>query len=306
MNPRISILMPCWNAASHLPATLASVLAQDFTDWELIIVDDGSTDASPALLAGVQDTRIQVLRQENQGVSAARNRALGLARGEFIAFLDADDTWTPNCLSRLLTALESDGEAVLAYCGWQNLGLQGGRGEPFVPPDYECSEKEELLFAGCRWPIHAALSRRAALLAAGGFDTTLHNAEDYLLWLKVAVPARIIRVAEVLAFYHFHEGQQASSRHAEAALQFLAAQQRYLEQHPGLQQRLGRRRLAQLTSGTLMQRGFERYWQRDLPSARCLFREVMRHRHGGLREWISMLPSWLPERLHRKLLEWRG
>ncbi len=306
MTPRISVLMPCYNALGHLAASTASVLAQDCTDWELIIVDDGSTDDSPVWLAGLRDLRVKVVRQVNQGVSVARNHALRLARGEFIAFLDADDTWQPNCLSHLASALDGADDAVLAYCGWQNLGLSGGRGEPFVPPDYECSDKEELLFAGCRWPIHAALTRREALLAAGGFDTTLRNAEDYLLWLKVAVTARIIRVPEVLAFYHFHSGQQASSRHAEAALQFLTAQQRYLAGNPPLIQKLGRRRLRELQWGTLMHRGFERYWLRDLASARPLFREVMRHGHGGLREWLYMLPAWLPEGLHRTLLEWRG
>lgn len=306
MAPRISIVMPCYNAAAHLPVSTASVLAQDFADWELIIVDDGSTDESPTWLAGLEDPRIQVVRQANGGVSAARNRALAMARGDCVAFLDADDTWAPDFLRRMLTALDGDPAAVLAYCGWQNLGLPGGRGEPFVPPDYESSEKEALLFAGCRWPIHAALTRREALLEAGGFDSRLRNAEDYLLWLRVAVPARIIRVPAVLAYYHFHQGQQASARHADAALQFLAAQHLYLADHPGFARRLGRTRLRQLTWGALLQRGFERYWKNDLENARPIFRTVMRHGYGRPRDWLHMLPAWLPLRLHRALLEWWG
>lgn len=305
MCPTVSIVMPCHDALPHLPASVGSVLAQGFDDWELIAVDDGSRDGTLAWLQAQTDPRIRVHSQANQGVSAARNAGLHLARGDCIAFLDADDTWSPDFLARMHAALAAAPEAVLAYCGWRNLGLPGGQSEPFVPPDYENADKAATLFEGCRWPIHAALVRRAAVEAAGGFDPRLRNAEDYALWLRVAVPAPIVRVPEVLAYYHFHGGAQASANKARAALQHLLAQRRYLDAHPAFRAMLGRRRVRELTLGTLLAQAYAGYWKRDLATARRLFRAVMRQGYGTLRDWTYMLPALLPESWHRALLRRR-
>lgn len=302
MSARIAIIMPCYNCAAHLATSIGSVLAQTFSDWELIFVDDGSTDTSATQIAAFNDPRIRLIRQANAGVSAARNRALQAASSELIAFLDADDTWAPAFLQAMLTALDAQPAAVLAYCGWQNIGLPGGRGAPFVPPDYETPDKLETLLGGCRWPIHATLTRRAVITAAGGFNPRYSHAEDFALWLQIATQAPIVRVAEVLAYYHFHGGTQASANHARAALQLWQAQHDYIVAHPALAQRLGRDTLARLTHGTLLERAYVSYWARDLTTARSLFRHVMRHRYGTARDWKYMLPALLPLRWHQALL----
>lgn len=303
--PAVSIIMPCYNAAAHLSLSVGSVLAQTFSDWELIAVDDGSTDSTMAWLRSQTDPRIRIHSQSNQGVSAARNAGLALASGCHVAFLDADDTWEATFLEKMFAALQANTEAVLAYCGWQNVGLPGGSGEPFIPPDYENVDKAETLFAGCRWPIHAALVKRAAVLTANGFDTALKNAEDYALWLQVATSAPIIRVPEVLAFYHFHSGAQATNNHARAALQHWQAQHKYLISHPAFSIALGQSRIKALTAGELLKRGYACYWQRDLPAARQIFRAVMKQGYGTLTDWKHMLPAWLPESLHRLLIRLR-
>jgi glycosyltransferase involved in cell wall biosynthesis len=305
MPPAVSIVMPCHNAAPHLPASVGSVLAQGFGDWELIAVDDGSQDGTLAWLQAQADPRIRVHSQTNQGVSTARNAGIAAARGKYLAFLDADDTWSPDFLAHMHTALDDHPDAVLAYCGWQNVGLPGGQGEPFVPPDYENADKAATLFERCRWPIHAALVRRAAVETAGGFDTRLRNAEDYALWLRIAVAAPIVRVPEVLAYYHFHGGTQASANKVRAALQHLLAQRRYLDAHPAFRARLGRRRVRELTLGALLTQAYASYWKRDLATARRLFRAVMRQGYGTLRDWTYMLPALLPEAWHRALLRRR-
>ncbi len=300
--PVVSIVMPCYNAAAHLPQSVGSVQAQTLADWELIAVDDGSSDGTLAWLQAQTDARIHVYAQPNRGVSAARNAGLAGARGHYLAFLDADDTWAPGFLQKMLAALDARPDAVLAYCGWQRTGLADDRAQPFVPPDYENADKAEVLFSGCRWPIHAAMAKRKVVLAAGGFDATLTNAEDYALWLRVATTAPIVRVPEVLAFYHFHGGAQASSNRGRAALHHLQAQQRYLAEHPDFVAELGSRKARRLMLGELLDRGYACYWQDDLAAARQIFRVVMKHGHGTLADWRRMLPAWLPESWHRRLL----
>lgn len=302
MTPTVSIIMPCHNAAGHLPASVGSVLAQTFADWELIAVDDGSSDGTLAWLQAQADTRIHTQSQPNQGVSAARNAGLAAARGDYVAFLDADDTWSPDFLETMLAALQTRPAAALAYCGWQHLRPSGNHGEPFVPPDYETPHKAEALLVSCRWPVHAALVRREAVLAADGFDSSLKNAEDFALWLRVGTTAPIIQVPKVLAFYHLHEGKQASDNRARAALQHWQAQLKYLGEHPAAIAQLDPSRIRDLTLGELLRRGYACYWKRDLPAARQIFRTVMKQGYGTLRDWKYMLPAWLPESWHHWLL----
>jgi len=301
-SPTVSIIMPCYNAEQHLPTSVGSVLAQTFTDWELIAVDDGSGDDTLQWLRAQTDPRIRVHTQANQGVSAARNAGLSLARGQYVAFLDADDTWSSCFLEDMKTALDANSGNVLAYCGWQNLGLPGGRGEPFIPIDYETANKDVALFASCRWPIHAALVKRDAITAAGGFDVHLKNAEDFALWLEIATGAPIVRVAKVLAYYHFHEGTQASANRGRAALHHLKAQVGYLARHPEFGRRLGKTRVRKLLYGELLNRGYECYWDGDLSAARLIFRVTMKHCYGTLKDWKYMLPTLLPVSWHRQLI----
>ena len=129
--------MPCYNAAFHLSRSINSVLAQTYTNWELIAVDDGSSDSTLKLLNALQDDRIRVISQSNQGVSAARNAGIRIATGDFIAFLDADDTWDTHFLEHMLKAITAEEECGLVYCGWVNVGLEGPRSKPFVPRSYE-------------------------------------------------------------------------------------------------------------------------------------------------------------------------
>lgn len=302
--PHVSIIMPCYNATAHLTRSVGSVQAQSCDDWELLAIDDGSSDDTAARLAAMAtgDPRIRVFTQANGGVSRARNRGLSEARGRCIAFLDADDEWSPDFLEHMTHALQARPEAVLAYCGWQNIGLSGGRSQPFVPPDYETADKREKLFAGCRWPIHAALTRREAVTAAGGFNNALKNAEDYAMWLRVAGCAPIIRVPEVLAFYHFHSDVQASNAHARAALDFADAQLDYLAEHPDFTVALGTDQVQHMVFGHLLTRGKECFWRRNLKDARLIFRRVMVARHGSATDWLRMLPAVLPERAYCRLI----
>ncbi len=153
---------------THLKDSISNVLDQSYDDIELIVVDDGSTDRSKDILDSFEN-RITVIFQKNQGPGPARNRGIEKASGEFVAFLDSDDYWDPNCLSALHKALVNS-DAALSYCGWQNVGAPKNRCQPYIPPDYEQSDKvERFLKSAAPWPIHAALVRREILEEVNGF-----------------------------------------------------------------------------------------------------------------------------------------
>ncbi|CAG9932785.1 glycosyltransferase [Candidatus Nitrotoga arctica] len=302
MIPIVSIIMPCLNGERHIQATIDSVLVQTFNDFELIVVDNGSTDRTSEILGSVNDPRLRVLTLPERGVSRARNLGLREARGAFIAFLDSDDTWSAEFLEKMHMALASDSKVVLAYCGWQNLGLPGLRGEPFVPPDYENPGKTAALLEGCRWPIHACLTRHAAIVQAGGFNTQLTIAEDYLLWMEVSAIGSIIRVPEVLAQYRHHNGLQATHNLALAALDTFRAKEMFLRRHPQIVRQLGPGKIESLTWDKLIQQGNALHWQGDLKNVRPIFRKTLLTGHGSLSAKLRMLPSLLPLSVHRAIL----
>ena len=302
MTPAVSVIMPCFNSAQSVAGSAASALGQTMRNLELIVVDNGSSDQTMPIVEAIGDSRVRVLRQPIRGVSAARNMGIEAARSEFIAFLDSDDTWAAECLAKLHAALVARPDAVLAYCGWQNLGLRGGRDAPFVPPDYERSDKIEALLGGCRWPIHAALTRTRAIREAGGFDPRFAYAEDFGLWLRLAAFARVVRVPEVLAFYHHHDGPRATRDLVRAACQLRAVQRDFLRCHPQFGRGLGRRRIRQMVDGELLRRGMESYWARDLDAAHAIFRMVLKAGYLKLAESRYVLPALLPRRAFRALV----
>jgi glycosyltransferase involved in cell wall biosynthesis len=305
MIPRVSIVMPSLNGERHVQDAIGSVLAQTMTDFELIFVDNGSTDRTLSLVGAINDPRINVILQPMRGVSRARNRGIEAARGNLLAFLDSDDTWHPEFLERMCAVLERDAGTVLAYCGWQNLGLPGKRCEPFIPPDYETPSKSELLLGGCRWPIHACVTRTKVVWDAGRFNESLFIGEDYLLWLEVAARGRLVRVPEVLAYYHHHGGVQATRNHTRAVMDVLYAKQVFLGNHPDIAATLGASRVEELTWGEFLQQANALYWKGDIEATRPLYRMALLKGKGSLRDRLRMLPSLLPISAHRVIANLR-
>src|SRR5208337_2738500 len=194
----ISVIIPCYNTAKFLAESVDSVLNQTYPNVEVIVVDDGSTDNSPSIIAKYGN-KIKAARQQNQGISAARNTGVRISKGQFLVFLDADDWLDATFLSKSAAALENSG-AGIAYCGWQNVGLPGNAGKPYIPPDYENDpEKLEKIIRSCLWPVHAALTRREIFESFGGFDTKWRCCEDFAFWIKSATANRLVLVPEVLA-----------------------------------------------------------------------------------------------------------
>jgi hypothetical protein len=199
----VSIITPVFNAQATLERTLASVAAQKFSDWEHIVVIDGATDDSEGLArrAADNDPRRHIIVQPNAGASTARNRGIDAARGEWLLFLDSDDTISPNHLSRMMAHMRHpDIDAVC--CGYRRLDGQGHTVARYSAPRLD---GQALSVALIRPPaaIHAFVVRRTLIQSMGGFDPSLETNEDWDLWMKlVRGGAHFAREPRILADYH--------------------------------------------------------------------------------------------------------
>ncbi len=300
MENTASVVIPCFNGAAYIAQAVDSALAQTWEEKEIIVVNDGSTDSSSEVLSRYGD-RIKVIHQANAGLPAARNSGIRAASGGFLAFLDADDYWAPEFLEKSIDALNATG-ADISYCGWQNIGLPGPRGKPYVPVEIETlPNKLEVLVTNTQWPVHAAVIKRNILDTVGGFDERWRCCEDFAFWLKTATRSKLVRVPEVLAYYRHHPAQMTKNR-ALQAVSHWRIQQEFLAKNSAIVRSLGLRRVREISEGELLKRGYECYWARELKAAREIFRIVMRRRYGRWRDWKYMLPCLLPESVHRGLI----
>ena len=183
-NIKVSIIIPTYNRGWTIKEAVDSVLAQDFIDFELIVVDDGSTDNTSEILHSYRED-ITVLRQNNKGVSAARNRGLSEASGRFIAFLDSDDLWLPQKLSRQVDFFNSNPDALI--CQTEEIWI---RNNVRVNPKKRHKKPSGMIFepslALCLVSPSAVMIRRSLFEKIGGFDETLPACEDYDLWLRIS------------------------------------------------------------------------------------------------------------------------
>lgn len=185
--PAVSVIIPAYNVAPFIGEALDSVRAQTFSDFEAIVVNDGSTDDSEAALAPYFDS-IVYIKQENRGISNARNAGLKNARGRYVALLDGDDIWMPNYLESLVGMLERAPEAAVVFPNAVIFGSHPLSGKLYQDI-YPCSEPvtfERILTRQCYVFVSAIIRRQAIEDAGGGFDETLRAAEDLDLWLRIA------------------------------------------------------------------------------------------------------------------------
>lgn len=182
--PRVSVIIPTYNRGWIVKEAIESVLAQDYRDFELIVVDDGSTDNTDDILNSYRGD-IMVFRQENQGVSAARNRGLAEASGRFIAFLDSDDLWLSQKLFRQVEFFNKNPDAQICQTEetWIRKGVR-------VNPKKRHKKPWGMIFEPslslCLVSPSAVMIRRSLFEEVGGFDETLPACEDYDLWLRIS------------------------------------------------------------------------------------------------------------------------
>jgi hypothetical protein len=205
LTPVVTVLIPAYNAARTIERAVNSVLAQTYTDYEIIVVDDGSRDATSEIVAAYRDDRIRLFRMaRNRGESGAMNEGIAAARGEFVAFLDADDEWLPTKLAKQIAVLRNSPDAVMASCGCRFIDGQGNVFREFgiPPPGIGPTEVWRSLLSATFIAKPCVVARLPALRGVGPFDTKLAIAADQDMWIRLAIAGAVEFVHEFLTTVH--------------------------------------------------------------------------------------------------------
>ena len=309
MASRVSVIVPTYNCAAYIREALESVLAQTYRDFEVIVVDDGSADDTQAVLAPF-GTRITYVPQENRGAAAARNTGIRLAKGDLVAFLDADDLWMPLFLEREVGALGRFPHAALAFAeGYQiDHGGQIWRSTlPTAPEAFwgwirdlgnpsvgavEGQMYKELLMRNFIRAPSAVTVRKACLERTAGFDEKLAG-EDYSLWLQLARRHTFVFVNMPLYKYRMRpdsksgDGAVREDRWEKWAVEVL---ERELGHVPPELRRMLRRRIA----ASYWRLGWRQFHRNQLQGARPMFRRCLHYEKPHWRAWAYAAASFLP------------
>ncbi len=204
MSPRVSLVIPAYNAEHYLSEALDSLLAQDYGNLEIIVVNDGSTDQTASILEGYAD-RIVLLQQSNQGQSASLNRAWQQASGDILGYLSADDRLEPSAVSKLVAALIEDEQRMLVYPDYWLIDHEGRGLKQVIAPAFD--HFEVVINGFC--PVGpGALLRRRVLEQIGGWDARLRLIPDWDFLLRVGLCGEVYHYPETLAAFRVHEQSQ--------------------------------------------------------------------------------------------------
>jgi glycosyltransferase involved in cell wall biosynthesis len=232
-SPQVNVIIPAHNAAKYLPIAIESVMAQTFGDWSIVLVNDGSTDNTDAVVApflSALGDKITYIKQPKGGVSAARNTAIRNSFAEFLAILDADDVWLPHRLEEAVACLRARPDVGLCYGFITRISPDGTlldtfdrrqkHGEGRIAPS--------LYMRRIDLPSPTITFRRECFDAAGGFDETLTVTEDRDLWLRIALRYKVALIPKVLAYYR--TSPQSATTDPD---RMLKSQLQFIEKHYG-------------------------------------------------------------------------
>lgn len=217
-NPEVSVILPALNRLTYLREAIDSVLAQTYTDWELIIADDGSADETRTFLRSIRDDRVRILWLSHRGNPAAvRNSALAEARGTYLAFLDSDDLWTPQKLEIQLNLMRSRRDRRWSYTKDRPIDAHGNLLSESVIQTwlpYEGSIVGPLLKIDAIISTPTVVAERSLVNEVGGFDEGQHFGEDYDLWLRLAMRSEVSVSSEPLTYTRAHPYNYSQDRTA--------------------------------------------------------------------------------------------
>ncbi len=209
--PKVTVIIPTYNRGPFLTKAIESVLAQTFSDFELIVINDGSTDATKDILAAYKDRLINIY-QENKGISAARNRGIRQASGEYIAFLDSDDHWVPEKLARQVAILDAHKDVGIVY---GRMPIINSKGECVgtKPSGFSGRNFKELVEFWGDLPTSSVMTRKECFDQFGLFDETMPTMEDIDMWIRISHEYRLYEIEDItLAYYQRHETQVTKVR----------------------------------------------------------------------------------------------
>lgn len=237
----ISVVVPLYNKAVSVREAIDSVLAQSFTQWEMIVVDDGSRDDGASVVTSYQDARIVLVQQANAGVAAARNTGVARASGELVALLDADDHWHPDHLATLAALAERYPDATLYGTPSAFIGANGVQHLNAIdawrvtaPQGFSIIEdlgSESVLF-DLPFNTSSVMVRRSALLALGGFPVGVTTGEDWLIWLKLSCAGQVAYSARPTAYYNEPSVVQSQARPQQTPDVVGAGLRQLMREHP--------------------------------------------------------------------------
>ncbi len=204
--PAVSVVIPAYNQGAFIGEAIRSVLEQTFRDFDVHVIDDGSTDDTKEVVESFDDERLRYFRQENSGLPAvARNVGIARSTGEFIAFLDADDLWLPDKLERQAEAMKANPNCGIVACNFQCLGDHPLGGKVMLRGNVPTGRVFEKLLHANFICTAMAMVRRSALQKAGVFDPSLRIGEDYDLWLRITHDFEFEHVEKVCGFYRINK-----------------------------------------------------------------------------------------------------
>jgi glycosyltransferase involved in cell wall biosynthesis len=224
--PAVSVLMGVWNGAPQVREAVESILSQTIPELELIVIDDASTDATPAILESFRDPRLHVTRRTRGGLTSALNAALGLARAPLVARLDADDLALPERFDRQLGFLARNPQVGLLGTAAREVDAAGREVAILRPPTGDAEIRRALIRSNPF--VHSSVvMRRAAVEQAGGYDPAFPVAQDYDLWMRMSRVTRMANLPELLVIRRLLPGRvtaarQTERRRAEASVRWRA------------------------------------------------------------------------------------
>lgn len=302
--PKVSILLTCFNHFDYLAKAVASIRSQTFRDYEVLALDDGSTDGSREWIAEQRDL-VPVFQAENLGTYGNLNVGLERAGGEYVAILNDDDYWAPTKLEMQVATLDVHPKAGLVHTSGWFVDNGGNRvdGAPIGYPWPEASSGQilhELAAKNCII-TSSAMFRRSLVTEIGAFDPQFWGCGDWHMWLRVAEVSEIIRLPDHLTFYRIHGGMAS---HAVAKMDDDSRRIRewLAERWPSYEGRFGA--TAELTAAkahNLACLGTERMWVGDVSGGRKAYWESLKVNPFRLKSALRLALSWLPLRAFRTL-----
>ena len=296
MSPKVSVIIPIYNTALYLAETLASVYAQTYQNFEILLIDDGSTDSS-LLVARSFEPRVRVFTQSNKGPSAARNLGFKHAQGEYLAWLDSDDLWHADLLKTQVDFLDANPLVGLVYAESWTFAQHGAHQVIVDKVGYTINPDLKLLLYGDCIPTNTILLRRSCYEQLGGMNESLVRAEDYEYLMRIAYRYPLAGVARPLAYYRWRaDSLVGDNRDIDRGLNDAVIALQTVEQlHPDLWQRTGVNRsqlLARLQIRAAHAWKRRRAWRKALFSALAAFRYSC---HPLVARWIiaaALLKRW--------------